>query len=186
LWETYGKDLLEKADKAMLDKAGRESKKLWDEQQWKESAQRYLKNLHDDVSKLRVLGKSEDQSIEEMYTDVNVLGKLNAEKRYSQSQLEADYEYRVGLRGQEKERLNGLVLARNTQRLFILGKPGAGKTTFLKHVALQTIQGVWARKSPFLWGCGSWPNRNIHSCLSSWSSFAFVAFQRRNCLCGRC
>ncbi len=148
LWDKYGKELLDKAGKAVLEKTGREGKKLWDERQWKESADKYLKNLYADVSTLRVLGKMENQPIERMYTDVNVLGELSAERRYKLSQLPDEYEERVGLRWQQKERQDGLKLARDTKRLFILGKPGAGKTTFLKHVALQAIKGEMGEKIP--------------------------------------
>jgi hypothetical protein len=140
LWDKYGKDL--------LSRLGKESKKEWDQRKWKKSAEKYLSNLYDDVSTLRVLGKSEAQPIERMYTDVNVLGQLSAEQRYRISQLQEDYEIRVGLRRQQKERQDGLALARETGRLFILGKPGAGKTTFLKHVALQAIKGEMGEKIP--------------------------------------
>lgn len=148
LWDKYGKDLLDKASKAVLEKSGREGKKLWDERQWKKSAETYLNNLYDDVSTLRVLGKMENQPIERMYTDVNVLGELSAERRVKLAQLPDEYEERVGLRWQQKARQDGLELARKTKRLFILGKPGAGKTTFLKHVALQTIKGETGEKIP--------------------------------------
>ncbi|HUM71245.1 MAG TPA: hypothetical protein PLK31_20635, partial [Chloroflexota bacterium] len=113
LWDKYGKDL--------LSRLGREGKKEWDQRKWEKSAETYLKNLYDDVSTLRILGKSENQPIERMYTDVNVLGRLSAEQRYKLSQLPDEYEERVGLRWQQKERQDGLKLARDTRRLFILG-----------------------------------------------------------------
>lgn len=148
LWDKYGKDLLDKASKAVMDKAGREGKKLWDERQWKSSAEKYLQGLYEEVSWLRVLGRPEGQPIERLYTDVNVLDKIAAEEWYGLRQLQEGYEVRRGLRWQREQRQDGLKLAQNSPRLFILGKPGAGKTTFMKHIALQTIKGKMGDKIP--------------------------------------
>ncbi|MBX3060975.1 MAG: NACHT domain-containing protein, partial [Anaerolineae bacterium] len=148
LWDKYGKDLLDKASKAVMDKAGREGKKLWDERQWKSSAEKYLQGLYEEVSWLRVLGKPEGQPIERLYTDVNVLDKIAAEEWYGLHQLQEGYEVRRGLRWQREQRQDGLKLAQNSPRLFILGKPGAGKTTFMKHIALQAIKGKMGDKIP--------------------------------------
>jgi predicted NACHT family NTPase len=47
------------------------------------------------------------------------------------------------LRGHEMQRCEGIEVVKrsNSHRLFILGKPGAGKTTFLKYVTLQAVKG---------------------------------------------
>lgn len=148
LWDKYGKDLLDRASKSLIDKVGREGKKLWGERQWKSSAEKYLQGLYEEVSWLRVLGKPEGQPIERLYTDVNVLDKISAEEWYGLHQLKEGYEVRRGLRWQHEQRQDGLALARKSQRLFILGKPGAGKTTFMKHIALQTIKGDLGEKIP--------------------------------------
>jgi predicted NACHT family NTPase len=74
------------------------------------------------------------------WLDVNVLSKLSAERRYRLEELEAAFIPRQRWLREESERRDGLTVATETQRLFILGKPGAGKTTFLKHVALRTIK----------------------------------------------
>lgn len=140
LWDTYGKPL--------LDRLGREGHERWTKSQWDESAESYLTSLHDQVSWLRVLGKPEGQPIERLYTAVNVLDKLAAQRWYDIEALEKEYEPRRGLRWQREERRDGLALAREADRLFILGKPGAGKTTFLKHVALQAIKGEFGEKIP--------------------------------------
>ena len=40
-----------------------------------------------------------------------------------------------------KKRFRELEAVKKYQKLIILGKPGAGKTTFLKHLAIQCLQG---------------------------------------------
>lgn len=122
LWDKYGKEL--------LSRLGQEGKKEWDQQKWKKSAQKYLDNLYEDVSTLRVLGKSENQPIERMYTDVNVLGELSAERRVKLAQLPDEYEERVGLRWQQKERQDGLKLARETRRSLFWANRGRAKPPF--------------------------------------------------------
>ena len=122
------------------------------QQAWQAATQIYLDKLYAQVNWLHVLGKPEGQPLEYIYTDVNVLDKLSAEKRYSLEQLQDDFVPRQGWRMREKERRDGLEVVAEHPRLFILGKPGAGKTSFLKHVAVQTIkhyrQGEGAHKLP--------------------------------------
>ena len=110
------------------------------QQAWQTATQIYLNKLHEQVNWLYVLGKPEGQPLEYIYTDVNVLDKLSAERRYSLEQLQTEFVPRQGWRQRDKERRDGLQAAIEHQHLFILGKPGAGKTTFLKYVAVQAIQ----------------------------------------------
>jgi predicted NACHT family NTPase len=82
--------------------------------------------------------------LDDIFTDAYLLDKPMARTRYDIEQL------RTGITLSEtsppKKRLNGLRLVTERKNLFVLGKPGAGKTTFLKYVALkaaeQTIDNV--------------------------------------------
>ncbi len=83
----------------------------------------------------------------EIYTDVNILAKVS---RTSRKGLEEMHEI-VGLDLENfqrfsfgeiaKERVAGLEVVKEHRKLMIWGKPGAGKTTFLKHLAMSCIRG---------------------------------------------
>ncbi len=136
MWDSYGKLFVEELAKKLT--GIREARNL--RHQWEQATTTYLQKLYDEVNNLRVLGKMESQPLEQIYTDVNMLDKLSAERRYRLDELEAEFIPRRRWLREESQRQDGLIVAAQEQRLFILGKPGAGKTTFLKHVALRTIK----------------------------------------------
>ncbi len=41
-----------------------------------------------------------------------------------------------------EEGKDGLIALRENQKLFILGKPGSGKTTFLKYIVIEAIDNL--------------------------------------------
>ncbi|WP_414566328.1 MULTISPECIES: NACHT C-terminal helical domain 2-containing protein [unclassified Anabaena] len=96
---------------------------------------------------MRVLDMSQPIGISQIYTDVNILEKLTAHRRktikefLAESNLE-DLE-RFGLGRVTDERVPGENAVKKYKKLIVLGKPGAGKTTFLKHLALQCNQGMF-------------------------------------------
>lgn len=100
----------------------------------------YLDNLHEEVNQTFVLGKPETMPLEGIYTDVNVLEKPTAFARYNIDELRERGNYHQQWY-QRQERVDGLAIVKQYNKLFILGKPGAGKTTFLKFIALQAING---------------------------------------------
>jgi len=88
-----------------------------------------------------------------IYTDVNILRGLtrnrSAEDVSQGSQNQQILDNPLGS-DNEGERLPGLEVVRKHPRLLVLGKPGAGKTTFLKYLAMQCIAGKFQRnKVPF-------------------------------------
>ncbi|MBD2691479.1 NACHT domain-containing NTPase [Anabaena catenula FACHB-362] len=89
-----------------------------------------------------------------IYTNVNILEKLNRNRRIEIAELlqncnpeEFD---RFGLSGIKEERVPGLEAVKRHSKLMVLGKPGAGKTTFLKYLAMHCIEGEFlTNKVPF-------------------------------------
>jgi predicted NACHT family NTPase len=61
-----------------------------------------------------------------------------------------------------ERRIPGLEAVEKHRRLMVLGKPGAGKTTFLKYLAMQCITGGYAAdKVPFFVTLKVLPRRTI-------------------------
>ncbi len=90
-------------------------------------------------SKIRLLN-GQQIDIDKLYVDVYVLEKLSRESYATipglleGSDLRNDFD-RLGL-GKREKRSPGFEVAAQYPRLMILGKPGAGKTTFLRHLAI--------------------------------------------------
>jgi predicted NACHT family NTPase len=84
-----------------------------------------------------------------IYTDVNILEKILGRRRLEidellhQSDIGEDLDEfdRFGLSRITEKRVPGLEAVKRFPKLMILGKPGAGKTTFLKYLAMQCIEG---------------------------------------------
>jgi predicted NACHT family NTPase len=94
---------------------------------------------------MRILDMSYPIGIEDIYTDVNILEQISGRRRKKLEELlqtvEAEEFDRLGLGQITEERVSGMEAVQKYRRLIILGKPGAGKTTFLKHLAIQCNQG---------------------------------------------
>ncbi len=79
--------------------------------------------------------------LNEIYTNVNILEKITGRRRKDIAELLQDCHSeefsRFGLGKIAEERVPGLDAVNRYAKLLVLGKPEAGKTTFLKHVAIQ-------------------------------------------------
>jgi hypothetical protein len=143
-WSKYGAEiiesLVEKFGKKALDEATQATKAAWEKVEWKLEAGRYLNKIQKLYGTIRVLGKPEPVSLEGIFTDVLILDRPTAYRRYDIKKLREDPKQ---LEPDAVQRQGGLELVQQegNERLFILGKPGAGKTTFLKYIALQATQG---------------------------------------------
>lgn len=80
-----------------------------------------------------------------IYTSVNILEKITGRRRLGLSELFQDFDWeafdRFGLTRITETRVPGLEAVQRYPRLIVLGKPGAGKTTFLKFLAMQCMAG---------------------------------------------
>jgi predicted NACHT family NTPase len=89
---------------------------------------------------MRVLGMSQPIGLNDIYTHVNILENITSRRRVKIADLlqegtPENFE-RFGLGG-VTERVSGIEAVKRYPKLMVLGKPGIGKTTFLKKVAIQ-------------------------------------------------
>ena len=102
-------------------------------------------SIQEQCGTMRILDMSHPVEIDDIYTDVNILEKITGRRHKRLEQLLSGCESqdfdRFGLGNIREEKISGLEAVKKYQKLIILGKPGAGKTTFLKHLAIQCLQG---------------------------------------------
>ncbi|MEH2204340.1 MAG: NACHT domain-containing NTPase [Nostoc sp.] len=80
-----------------------------------------------------------------IYTNVNILEEITGRTRLKVAELMQSCDYdnfeRIGLSRVKQKRVSGLEVVQRHSKLMVLGKPGAGKTTFLQYLAMQCIEG---------------------------------------------
>ncbi|WP_300422051.1 MULTISPECIES: NACHT domain-containing protein [unclassified Nostoc] len=94
---------------------------------------------------MRVLDITQPIGLNDIYTSVNILEKITGQQRLGINELfqectKEDFD-RFTLTRITAKRVPGLEAVEKYSKLMILGKPGAGKTTFLKYLAIQCIGG---------------------------------------------
>ncbi len=105
-----------------------------------DAAQAYRQNLLDHHNRLRVFGKEHDDTLDNIFIDAYLLERRTAREIYGIRDLhEGDFTLR-GWSGRERQRQNGMAIVERGENLYILGKPGAGKTTFLKWATARAAQ----------------------------------------------
>ena len=129
LWAGYGQKVIEKGATFAKNQA-----------QWQWSIEKYYTSLYEKVGFVLILGRREAEPLENVFTHVNVLDRLSAERRYTVERLMEEAAPRDFDWHRRVKRLSGDGAVAKYPKLFILGKPGAGKTTFLKHTALRAIR----------------------------------------------
>ncbi|MGB5713678.1 MAG: NACHT domain-containing protein, partial [Waterburya sp.] len=94
---------------------------------------------------MRIFDMTQPIGLGQIYTQVNILEKISGRTRkeitklFENCNLE-DFE-RFNLGNVTEEKIPGEDAVTKHSKLLILGKPGAGKTTFLKYLAIQCSQG---------------------------------------------
>jgi predicted NACHT family NTPase len=112
-----------------------------------EVRQKVKSDIQERCGTMRVLDMTQPIGLSDIYTDVNILEKISGRKWMNFSDLMQEFDpesedfERYGLCKISEKRVPGIDAVRKYPRLMVLGKPGAGKTTFLKYLAIQCIIG---------------------------------------------
>ncbi|MBE9003362.1 NACHT domain-containing NTPase [Nostoc sp. LEGE 12447] len=103
--------------------------------------------IHEQCGTMKVLDMSQPIKLEDIYTNVNILEKVSHQRWIELSQIIQNFDPslenfdRLGLSKITGQRVPGLKAVSEYPRLMIWGKPGSGKTTFLKNLSIQCIFG---------------------------------------------
>lgn len=110
-----------------------------DETAWRLAMGSYLVSLGKRYGYVQLLGRNTTVPLSSMYTPLLMLHRPSADWRYDVTQLLE----RHGADGRDEPAnvscLSGAEALQQYPWLFVLGVPGAGKTTFLRHTAVQAI-----------------------------------------------
>ena len=101
-------------------------------------AERYAEKVEELYGTMRILGKNEPVSVADIYTSLSILDKFTAQLRYDPERLNFELWNRKSTQ-EGISRVDGMAVVQNVDNLFVLGRPGAGKSTFLRHVTLEAL-----------------------------------------------
>jgi hypothetical protein len=106
------------------------------------AAGKYIESYTKRHGKLKVLGMKDPVELDEIFTTVQLLGEDEVQQFATIDDLEKLYR-EAGqrlLRYRSKERQDGIAVASKKQFLMVLGAPGAGKSTFLRKIGLESFK----------------------------------------------
>ncbi len=95
---------------------------------------------------LRLLDIARPINLDDLYVEVNILEEITSQRWLEISDLQGfqpEQFDRLGLGKVRQEGVLGLEAVERYAKLMVLGKPGAGKTTFLQYLAIHCNQGAF-------------------------------------------
>jgi len=100
--------------------------------------------IQDQCGTLHLLDIARPVGLDDLYVEVNILEEITSQRWLEISDLQGfkpeEFD-RLGLGKVRQEQVPGLKAVERYAKLMVLGKPGAGKTTFLQYLAIQCNQG---------------------------------------------
>jgi energy-coupling factor transporter ATP-binding protein EcfA2 len=138
---------------------------------------RYSERFQALYGHVKIFGMHESVPLRRLYVHVNILSQVSAYYQASIKDLEEYLNYDRRSFGCVLERRSALEAVRKHQRLLVLGKPGAGKTTFLKHTALYALEDkLRVKRVPVFVSLKDWSDSNMELLAYITKQFDICAF----------
>ncbi len=131
-WDKYGKTLADKVGGAFKDR--------WEKFKWKGAAEDYRAKIKKLYGTMKIMGMAKPVPLDDIFTEAYMLDRPAAFGRFDIARLKQASATDPDAPPPNAKRIGGLPLVKEKGNLFILGKPGAGKTTFLKYIALKAAE----------------------------------------------
>lgn len=105
------------------------------------AAEKYRQQIVDRFGTVKILGMTKPIPLDTIYTQINILEKISSRQRTTIQALEKQFCSDTRGFGCIQETKPGDEVLDKLTKFMLLGKPGAGKTTFLKHTAVRAATG---------------------------------------------
>lgn len=100
------------------------------------ATKKYIGGLIERYNNIKVLGMSERVPLKSLYVRARILEKITSRAGLRPEDLAEYFDFDRRAFGTQKETVGGIDVLNKQQKFIVLGKPGAGKTTYLKYLAL--------------------------------------------------
>lgn len=113
----------------------------------REVRSRHYDTIQNQCGVLQLLDINRPVSIDDIYVDLNILEEISSQQQLAIADLQnldpCQFDS-IGLGTVEQKQVPGMQAVEIYPKLRVLGKPGAGKTTFLQHLAIQCNRETFA------------------------------------------
>lgn len=142
-------------------------------------ASQYATTVERRYNMMRIIGMSSPMPIRNIFVRVNILKKITSQQRLTTEDMENFFNQDKNNFGVFKKTETGIDVANREDRLIVLGKPGGGKTTFMKWLALSALDGKFQHKRvPVFISLKDWNDSKESLLEAIYSEFRVCEFEQ--------